>query len=186
MTERRRLFLAVDLTPEVRHGLAAFLAEELAGRPLPGRSADPRSWHITLRYLGPSTDEQMERFLHHLREQLHEAPFVLGFGRLDAFARPRKATVLWLDVGRGADELGRLADVAEEAARAAGFAAEDRPFRPHLTLARIRPPRDVSSLVARVHRFPLTQRVAELTLFESIPAPDGPRYEPVAVLPLHG
>ena len=185
-TRRRRLFLAVDLTPEVRHGLAAFLADELAGTPLPGRSADPRSWHITVRYLGPSTDEQAERFLGYLGEHLSRAPFTLGFGGLGAFPRPSRATVLWLDVTRGAEALADLADAAEKAAEASGFPPEDRPYRPHLTLARLRPPRDVSALVGSVDRFPLTQTVDQVVLFSSEPGPDGPRYEPVAVLPLHG
>lgn len=181
-----RYFLAVDLRPEVRHGLAAFLAEELGGRRLPGRAADPRSWHITLRYLGPSTGERLERFLHHLEVALEEAPFRLGFGGLGAFGRPRRASVLWLDVGEGRASLERLAAVAEEAAQAAGFTPEDRPFRPHLTLSRIRPPLDVSELVAQVGRFPLTQEVGEVVLFESVPGAAGPRYVEVARVPLPG
>ncbi len=182
---RQRLFLAVDLTPEVRHGLAAFLADELAGSPLPGRSADPRSWHITLRYLGPVTVEQAERFVGDLAEHLRREPFTLGFGGLGAFPRPTRASVLWLDVARGADALAELADEAEHAAQASGLEPEERPYRPHLTLARLRPPRDVSALVGSVDRFPLTQTVDRVVLFASHPGPDGPRYEPVAVLPLH-
>ena len=49
----------------------------------------------------------------------------------------------------------QLASVCEEAALAAGFAAEERPYHPHLTLSRIRPWQDVSDLVDRVSAFPL-------------------------------
>ena len=45
-----RLFLAVALTDEVAHGLAAFLAEETMR--LPGRPTPPANWHLTIRFLG--------------------------------------------------------------------------------------------------------------------------------------
>jgi len=185
-TGKERLFLAVALDEEVRHGLRAFLEEELGGEPPPGRVVPPANWHVTLRFLGWGTPEARDRVLGRLHEELAGGAFTVGFGGLGAFPHPRRATVLWLGIDRGAERLGRIAEVAEEAARAGGFPPEERPFHPHLTLSRIRPPRDVTALIGGVRRFPLTLRVREITLFRSRVSRRGAVYEAVATLPLSG
>ncbi|MCZ6461442.1 MAG: RNA 2',3'-cyclic phosphodiesterase [Actinobacteria bacterium] len=170
-----RLFLAVALSDDVRHGLAAFLDNE-AGR-LPGKPVPPANWHLTLRFLGTTEQHQRDLVVAFLDDHATTEPFVLGFDGLGGFARPARATVLWLGVGRGSDPAAALAMVCEEAAQAAGFDPEDRPFHPHVTLSRIRPKKDVSSLVDSVPRFPLTQTVDRITLYRSILGRDGARYE---------
>ena len=70
-----------------------------------------------------------------------------------------------------------LAAISEEAAQAAGFEPEARPFHPHLTLARIRPWQDVSELVERVPPFPLRQAVDRITMYRSLLGGGGARYE---------
>lgn len=172
-----RLFLAVALSDEVAHGLAAFLTEETVR--LPGRPAPPDKWHVTIRFLGAVTALQRDRVLEFLDEHLAVEPFVMGFGVLGAFPRPSKASVLWLGIDRGAENLAAMAEHCEVAAQMAGFEPEDRPFHPHLTLSRIRPPIDVAALVGRVPRFPLSMEVDRLTLFRSHLGRDGATYEVV-------
>ena len=170
-----RLFLAVDLTDEVAHGLAAFLEEETMG--LPGRPTPPANWHLTIRFLGSTTALQRDRILEYLDEHLAVEPFLLSFDGLGAFPKPARATVLWLAVERGADRLAAMAEIADHAAQAAGLEPEDRPFHAHLTLARIRPPMNVSPLIERVPRFPLSMEVDRLTLYRSHLTRDGATYE---------
>ena len=172
-----RLFLAVDLTDEVAHGLAAFLEKETMR--LPGRPAPPANWHVTIRFLGSTTALQRDRVLEFLDEHLTVDPFPLSFGGLGAFPKPARATVLWLAVERGADHLAMLAEIADHAAQTAGFEPEDRPFHAHLTLARIRPPANVVPLIDRVPRFPLSMQVNRLTLYRSRLGRDGATYEEV-------
>jgi 2'-5' RNA ligase len=170
-----RLFLGIALTSEVRHGLAAFLGAK-AG-PLPGKPVPPENWHLTLRFLGASEETQRDEVLGFLDEHMLTLPFVLGFGGLGAFARPARATVLWLGVNRGMEELTELAAICEEVAQSAGFAAEDRPFHPHVTLSRLRPWQDVRPLVETVPPFPLAQTVEEITLYRSVLGRGGASYE---------
>ena len=161
----RRIFLAVDIDDDLRHGLAAHLNDN-AGR-LPGSMPPPANWHLTLRFLGKTAQPAYEVLLSKLDEADLGDGFTLGFGGLGAFPRAARATVLWLGTGRGSDRLTDLAAVVEEAAVSAGFMPEERPFHPHLTLSRIRPPRDVRALVEGVPAFPLTQRVEAVAVFES-------------------
>ncbi len=162
-----RLFVGVDLSDELRHRLAHHLAESLAGKPLPGRPAPPDNWHITLRFLGSTTPAAFDVLIHRLAEGDLGGPFTMSLGGLGAFPRPARATVLWVAVEQGAEGLGRLAAAAEEAAIAAGFEAEERPFHPHLTISRIRPHQDVRPLVARVPDLGGRQSVDEVVVFRS-------------------
>jgi len=170
-----RLFLAVALTDEVRHGLAAFLGERVIR--LPGRPTPPDNWHLTLRFLGSTDALQRDRVLEFLDEHLIVQPFILGFTDLGAFPKPSRATVLWLGIGRGRGELTAMAAVCEEAATSAGFEQEDRPFHPHLTLSRIRPPVSVEGVVEQVEAFPLKMEVDRLTVYRSHLSRSGARYE---------
>ncbi|HEV2150007.1 MAG TPA: RNA 2',3'-cyclic phosphodiesterase [Longimicrobiaceae bacterium] len=179
-----RLFLAVDLPEDARRALEVHLRESLAGRPLPGRAVAPRSWHLTLRFLGDTAPERRVGVVRALREADPGPAFTLGFGGLGAFPRPARASVLWLGVEEGAAPLRALAATAEEAARQAGFPAEARPFSPHLTLSRIRPPQDVRGVVERVPAFRERIPVEEVVLFRSHLGPGGARYEAVEHFPL--
>ena len=172
-----RLFLAVALDNEVRHGLAAFLGERAIR--FPGRPSPPDNWHLTLRFLGSTDALQRDRVLEFLDEHLIGEPFTLGFTGLGAFPKPSRATVLWLGVDRGSDDLAAMATVCEEAAVSVGFDPEDRPFHPHLTLSRIRPPVSVDGLIEEVGSFPLKMTVDRVTLYRSHLGRDGASYEAI-------
>lgn len=173
-----RLFLGVDIDDATR-GLLAVHLETHIGQELPGRSVPPRNWHMTLRFLGDSTPEQAERVIHNLATDSLAGAFTVRFGRLGAFPRPRRATVLWLGVGGETAGLAALASACEEAAVGAGFSAEERPFHSHLTLSRIRPPVDVFELVAAVPDFDVSVTVDEITMFATHLGRGGARYEAV-------
>ena len=112
-----------------------------------------------------------------LDESALPGPFVVHFGGLGAFPKERRATVLWLGVDGGGDELGALAAVSEEAAQTVGYEAEDRPYHPPLTLSRIRPPQDVTELVESFPPFAAKMRVTAVTLYESHLRKGGAVYE---------
>ena len=160
----RRIFIALDLTDDVRHGLAAHLAE---WHPLPGSTPPPPNWHITLRFLGKMNQTTLETVLARLDEAELGPAFELRFAGLGAFPRPARATVLWLGTAEGTEAVHEVATSVETAAVEAGFMPEERPFHPHLTLGRIRPPEDVSSLIDAVPPFPLALPVRHVTVFES-------------------
>jgi 2'-5' RNA ligase len=106
------------------------------------------------------------------------------FDHLGAFPHPRRATVLWLGVSTGVDRLGELAADCEDAAQAIGYEPESRPYRPHLTLSRIRPDQDLRPLVDGL-AFPAVSFTARsIALFRSMLGRGGARYEVVENFPL--
>jgi 2'-5' RNA ligase len=175
-----RLFLGIALTDEARRAVRLHTQSER----LPGRPVRPDDWHLTLRFLGETATESLER----LREALATADlgphFDVVFGRLGAFPDPDRAGVLWLGVDEGAVALTELAARVETAARCAGFEAEGRPYAPHVTLSRLRPPVDVRPLVDRVQSVQERMAVDAIVLFRSGTGAGPGRYEALERYPL--
>lgn len=149
-----------------------------------GRVAPPENWHLTLRFLGPATEKQKGQILQKLEPTSLPGPTEIQIGGWGTFPRPSAARVLWLGVEDPAGTLGNLARVLESVARAVGFPAEDRPFRPHLTLARFRSPADLRPLLGSLPAIVAPSWVDRLTLFRSDLGAGPPRYSGVATFPL--
>ena len=175
-----RIFVAVPLPDEQRTALA----DSLRPFDIPGRVVTPQNWHITLRFLGWTDDVAFDRMLAALDETDLGAPFEVTLGEMGAFPRPRNATVIWLAVSRGSNRLEELAAAAEEAAQRAGFAPEDRPFRAHLTLSRVRPSENVSPVVEAYPGADLGWRCESVVVYRSHLGRGGARYEPLETFPL--
>ena len=175
----RRLFLGVPLDDGVR----AMLTRHLHQHHVPGRRVPPENWHLTVRFLGAVDQLAMERLIAELDQTDLGRPFEMALGALGAFPRPAKASVVWLALDKGGERLIELNEAGEEASQAAGLAAEERPFAPHLTLSRIRPELDVRADLARYRRIPFQWTAGELVLYESRTGPSGVVYEPVERFP---
>jgi 2'-5' RNA ligase len=181
-----RLFFAIELPPNVQRALGQLRPAGDESRDY--RWADPASLHVTLAFLGNQPGEKLEvleRIGHEATEQ--SAPGVLRLGSAGAFGARRAPRVLWVDLAGDLEALTRLQARLDSGLRRAGFELEDRPFRPHITLARRRetasggppagwPPR-VASTSFSLH---------QLTLFQSRLSPRGPTYVPVFAFPLGG
>jgi 2'-5' RNA ligase len=175
-----RLFVAVALPDEVRMALA----DRLVGTGIPGKVVPPENWHITLRFIGWTDDVGYDRLLAALDQSHFGPPFDVALGEIGAFPRARNATVVWLAVSKGRDRLEDLAGEAEEAARSAGIPEEDRPFRAHLTLSRVRPAEDVSRLVESFPGADVGWRCRSVVVYRSHLGRGGARYEPLETFPL--
>lgn len=163
LTPDGRVFAAVKPPIEV----VAALEDRLGSEELPGRRVPPENWHITLRFVGETEPVGYERWLANLDAVSMPGPFRLSLGELGAFPRPARATVLWVGV-HGAGISG-LAEVVDDAADASGLGREERPFRPHLTVARVRPPEDVRRLTeARAGEEKLTFGVTEFHVMAGV------------------
>jgi 2'-5' RNA ligase len=160
------------------------LADRLGGFEIPGKIAPPENWHITLRFLGSVDEVSYERFLAALDTADLGEPFRVGLGNLGAFPGPRNATVIWVAVTKGLERLEDLAEVSEEAAQSAGLAAEERPFRSHLTLSRVRPGQDVSRLVETTPAMGIEWRCESIVVYRSHLGRAGASYEPLETLAL--
>jgi 2'-5' RNA ligase len=174
-----RSFIAIDLDDATRRATAAAIRELREG---PGgdriRWARPETLHVTLRFLGdidPARVPALTAALH--VEAAGVSPFALTFDDLGAFPSPRRPQVLFFRVGPQ-QQLEALASAVERAVVQAGFAAETRPFRPHLTLGRARRGKHVPVTVPVTP--PGDSRVVdEIVLFHSRLERSGAKHTPL-------
>lgn len=181
-----RLFLGVGLDAALRERIGAQLQRQLPEGRLPGRPIAPALWHLTLKFLGQTDDAAALRLTRELATADLGPSFMLGFSTLGAFPRPEAARLLWLGCDAGSGALAALAAAVEAICRSLGFEAETRPFRPHLSLARLQPARDCRALLAALPAFEGRMRVEELRLYRSQLGQAGPRYSVLARWPLAG
>lgn len=175
-----RVFVAAPLPPDVRFALA----ERIAEMPIPGKVGPEQNWHVTLRFLDVIDRVTYERFLSGLERLGEQFSFPIALDGFGAFPNPRKATVFWAGIGRGAADISLLNELAEEAAVSAGLVPEERPFHPHLTLSRIRPPADVRELVDEELDF--GWRCDRVVVYRSHLGRGPARYEPLDSVNLIG
>jgi len=180
-----RAFLAIDLPETVRVALRQQQATFRAVSP-DGRWTRPEGIHLTLKFLGEISDQQVTQALNALKELRPFETFateVKGFGFFPDARRPR---VFWAGVATSPN-LVALAEQAEHAMEKLGFVREDRPFTPHLTLARFKIPRPQPALQSHLERLGEPSlgsfKVSEFFLFESKLSPQGAEYRKLARFP---
>lgn len=195
MGERaRRLFVALDPPDAVRRRVAALQAElrRAAGAAAAAvRWVEPANVHVTLQFLGAVPAERVAAVLAALAAAAAAArPLALEVKGAGAFPSARRARVVWLALGGETPPLAALAAEVGRRLAPLGYAPEDRPFSPHLTVGRARDGRGAPGLAGALAAVSaadgVTWRAAELVLFESHLSPRGPRYEAAARLPLGG
>jgi 2'-5' RNA ligase len=129
-----RLFVALDLPAPAREALAAF--RDAAADPEVWRRLPESSFHVTLAFLGHRPDEDVERVVSALGALSLPAELPLRLGPA-LLLPPRRARVLTVELS---GEVGPVQATVSDALEAIGvFTPERRPFRAHVTVARLRP-----------------------------------------------
>jgi 2'-5' RNA ligase len=137
--EQIRSFIAIELSEEAKEGLARLRRELERDEHKFVKWVDTGGVHLTLKFLGNIPAKRVTEITEAMKEAAQGIfPFHLEISGLGAFPSLRQPRVLWVGVGGEMDKLSRLQQNIDSALAALGFAREERPFVPHLTLARIR------------------------------------------------
>ena len=136
---RIRAFVAIDLSDEAKRALTA-LIQSLRGRRIDGlRLVRTEGIHLTLKFLGDIDASRVPHIADALAAaSARHAPFRLTLTAPGFFPNADRARVLWIGVGGALSPLRHLQRDVDETLATLGFAAEKRPFNPHLTIARMR------------------------------------------------
>ncbi len=175
-----RLFIALPLGPQAEAylGEVAGLLKQKGGAV---KWVDARNIHLTVRFLGDTE----EAHVHALKELLDTvagrySPVEATIDRLGAFPNLRRPRVFWVGLRDGLDVLENLATEVEQGVRRLGFDPEQKRFKPHLTLGRVRKNQGLDSLTAFIGSFEFVEtplRLDRLVLFKSTLTPRGPIYD---------
>lgn len=180
-----RLFIGIALAPHATEALTR-VSTQFASTSADLRWSSPESWHLTLQFLGSADQEQQQCVAARLAA-ISALPVPVRIAGLDFFDR---VGVFFAGVAL-TPELLALEQRVTAATRPCGFLPEPRAYHPHITLARSKGPTGAKALaplkkaVERSHGIlDLEFTAEEFLLYESLPGPDGSRYEVRARFPL--
>jgi len=135
-----RAFIAIELSPGILKQIGAL--QERWKREFPSglvRWVRPEGIHLTLKFLGDIPPEQVKAISLAVQADCASyAPFPLAVGGTGCFPNPHRPRVIWVGVDDPNRTLARLQRDIEQAVQPLGFPPEGRPFRPHLTLGRVK------------------------------------------------
>jgi len=194
-----RLFVALDIDAAIRQRLALFRADIKPLAPS-ARWVGIETFHVTLKFLGETAPSRLDAVQQALTT-LQSGPVSISFRDTGFFPNARAAQVFWVGID-GGEPLVALAAQVDSALATLGFAREERPFSPHLTLARAADARTLRGASARPGFArgdrpnslfaPVQQRLSQLTapefgsmtaseffLFESKLSPAGAQYSKI-------
>jgi 2'-5' RNA ligase len=178
MSELARTFFALPVPVEPRAELVAAqrrMKRADMGR-LPLRWTREDQLHITLKFLGNVARDRLAG-LAEVAAVLaaRSCPLELHAEAVAAFGRPNRARALVVSIAHNA-ELDALAKALDDAAFELGVPRDERAFRPHVTLARIKRPGNARAFLEDAKLVPLSIRFNELVFYESVLSPDGGVY----------
>jgi len=183
----QRIFIAVKIDPgdnllNMISSLKAGLKDERI------KWTESENYHVTLAFLGDTEKAKIKAIMNMLRTTctgLGEIEIMIkGTGVFKNFSDPR---IIWAGI-ETSEKMNKLYDCVKSGLKDTGISLEERTFKPHLTLGRIKSIRDndnLRSLAARYLNAEIqSQRVDEVILYESILTQTGPVYKPLGKYPL--
>jgi 2'-5' RNA ligase len=178
---RLRTFIAIDPGKAVRDRLVG-LQQALARAGTEVKWVEPANLHVTLLFLGEVDERDVVDLCRAVSTCCSSrGGFRLAIERVGCFPNPRRPRVVWVGAGSGAQDVVALHDALEPPLLDLGcYRREDRPYKPHITLGRVRGDRPTEGLAAALARHAGWQSgtadVNEVLVLSSELTPTGPVY----------
>jgi len=137
--EKIRSFIAIELPANIKLALAKMQSQLKTGGGGRIKWVDPEIMHLTLKFLGNIDTDLVVKITAALEEACRSvSPFPVELSGLGVFPNARRVQVVWVGLKGEVEKLDRLQKGLDAVLAPLGFQAENRPFTPHLTLARVR------------------------------------------------
>jgi RNA 2',3'-cyclic 3'-phosphodiesterase len=187
-THTVRLFVALDIPDTVSEALAK-LSRQLRETGADARWVRIEGAHVTLKFIGETPLDRVERIRAALGEAGGFGPIDLHFAGLGFFPNARRPRVLWAGVTAG-PALSALAAAIETRLEPLGIPREARGFSPHITLARFDSSKGLGALRAAVEKLGAPEfghaRAVEFHLYQSVLKRGGAEYTRLASYQISG
>ncbi|PYU80850.1 MAG: RNA 2',3'-cyclic phosphodiesterase [Acidobacteria bacterium] len=180
-----RLFVALELPAAVRENLGALLKALRAVSPQT-RWVRPENLHLTLKFIGEVPETEFAVIRNALAAARSDQPVALEFRGLGFFPNEKRPRVFWAGI-EASPNLKTLAAEIDRAMEKLGIPCEQRPFSPHLTLARFEPPELPEKLRSAIEENAAREfgsfRTNQYQLIESKLKPSGAEYTTLESFP---
>ncbi len=134
-----RAFISIELPEETKRKLSE-VKYVLGGNGYRFiKWVSPENLHLTLKFLGNISAVQVEDVTTMIKEVARgHSPFHLEFRELGAFPGLKQPLIIWIGIAGEVETFSLLQQKIDSSLASLGFPREDRPFVPHLTLARLK------------------------------------------------
>jgi len=174
-----RTFIAITLNSEIKQELAK-LQSALKQSQADVKWVNPENIHLTLKFLGEINDEQAAQ----VKETLDKIapqfkPYEISISGIGAFPKLDHPRSVWVGIGNGKDQTKKIAQAIEDELSKLGFQKDDREFKSHLTIGRVRSPKNKQELKTKLQTLnfkPQTLNVQHITFYKSTLTREGPIY----------
>jgi 2'-5' RNA ligase len=182
-----RTFIALKIKPEKQ--LLTVYSALIKSLELEAVSwVNPENLHLTLRFLGETSIQQVEEIMHsfdELAQRFH--PFQFSLKDVGFFKSKNQPRILFFAI-ENCLMLNQLAAEIEERIVALGFSREERFFNPHLTIGRIKFIQNIDGFYSLIKKFSEVKiqqvTVSEIIFYQSILSSEGTTYRPVKIINL--
>ena len=174
-----RLFIAIEIPPEVKSQFATVL-RELKAAPVDVRWEALEKLHVTLKFLGDTNPELLPQVIQQLDrvvESVH--PFAVRYSGLGCFPNARDPKILWVGAEDVQHSMIPLVESIEKTMAALGLKREAKPFHAHVTIGRVKSQRNIQDLLRIMESTTLkshTTNVSHIVLVKSELKPSGSEY----------
>lgn len=185
-----RTFLAIELPEEIKTQLRN-IQDRLKANVKGIRWTRPEGIHLTLKFFGNVSENDIANISSVVEKKTKDVrPVTLNVETVGAFPNFKRPRVIWIGISGAVEGLSVLQKEIDTDIEALGFQKESRGFRPHLTLGRVKSPKEVkglSKITEDGKSYAAGSFIAGgLTLFKSELTPKGAIYTKLAYFPFGG
>ncbi len=180
MSENLRCFIAIDIPLNIKNEVALF-QDKLKALNIDIKCVEEVNIHITLKFLGSISSDKVDLIKSAISKvAIRTSGFDAHIGNIGFFPSVTHPKVIWLDVNKNSQDILKIFNDLEDELAGIGFEKDSRPFRTHLTIARFRSLKNISSLGDFVNKNRFSScadfKVDEIALYESTLTSKGPIY----------
>jgi len=180
--EKIRAFFAIEVPDGLRGWINGEVIVPLSKLPAKIKWVKPGNIHLTMRFLGEITFDQLGDVIQLTRKNISSISRIsITMNKIGTFGG-RTPRIIWIGVDGELKKLSTIHNQIENACRKAGLGPDDKEFSPHITIGRVKSPAHTARLLAKIKKIQMRslEYIAnELVLFKSTLTPDGPIYEVV-------
>ena len=177
-----RAFIAIELSDEIKSALSRVQSHlKYSGADV--KWVERENIHLTLKFLGEITEDKAQKIGAILDGIASSSrPFELTLQDIGAFPKIEFPRVIWAGLDKGAGESTEIAKRIDDELSKIGFDRETRPFAAHITIGRVRSPKNKEALKDKINTAGDLwnkvegQTVGSITLFQSTLTPNGSIY----------
>ncbi len=183
-----RTFISVELTTEIKQKISE-LINKLGGGETAIKWGKAENLHITLKFLGNVEDNKIENLIELASKAVAgTGSFKAKFKGVGTFPGGSNPRIIWVGTDEGGDKLCNLAKNLEETLSNAGYKSEEREFRPHITIGRIKGKTGLDKLKEKLLAHKESEfgeaLIDRIHVMKSTLTPKGPLYEKIQPLDL--